>query len=519
MPPSSSSTPSTTTPPAAFFRQRAFRALRRACRDIAPHGRARGPHEAILTWGALCLFALMAGAMLLSMGSCQAMRSIGLAADDPARSPTPPRVWTPTGAGDPSPLISDGVVIPAARVPGVIGEPEIRVRIARAIDQVDLAAAGPGGTVWVNVPDSRRPAVLASDRASAITASRDGVRWRLLGADGRSKNIIANEVEILAAAADGDLASTVTMNGAAYAGRLRLVPRTDVSETAFDVIEYVGLETYLPGVVAGEVLGGWRPEAYRVQAVCARSYAIHERLRSIARGHAFDVESTTMDQVYTGHNTPRWARDAVVATRGVLVSFGGAPLRTYYSSTCGGRSAGADETFPTGRGHEYNRAAPLKAHDRRHACQESPLYTWTRERNRVELEQRIRAFGQSRGLLIRRLGTLHSIKASAHNDVGRPTEYRIVEPGGKWFALSADELRVACNFSVEGLPDITQPTRINSGDMAFTVRGDKVIVEGRGFGHGVGMCQYCAQGFAKGGQSWPAMLRLFYPGAEVVKAY
>src|SRR5690606_24741564 len=173
----------------------------------------RGPHEAILTWGALCLFALMAGAMLLSMGSCQAMRRIGLAADDPARNATPPRVWTPTGAGDPSPLISDGVVIPAGRIPGVIGEPEIRVRIARAVEQADLAAGQSGGAVWVNVPDSRRPAVLASDRTTSVTASRDGVRWRFVGADGRSKNIIANEVEILAAAADGDLAATIGLNG------------------------------------------------------------------------------------------------------------------------------------------------------------------------------------------------------------------------------------------------------------------------------------------------------------------
>src|SRR5690606_15176424 len=161
-------------------------------------------------------------------------------------------------------------------------------------------------------------------------------------------------------------------------------------------------EAYLPGVVSGEVLAGWREDAYRVQAVCARSYAIHERVRSLARGDSFDVESTTMDQVYTGHGAPRWAREAVASTRGVMVTFGGAPLRTYYSSTCGGRSAGADETFPTGRGHEYNRAAPLKAHERVHGCQESPLYRWTRERDRGELEKRIRAFGQSRGLLVRR---------------------------------------------------------------------------------------------------------------------
>jgi stage II sporulation protein D len=473
----------------------------------------------MLAWAALALFGLMATAMVLAMGSCQTMRRVGLVGEP---EPRPPRVWTPTGAGDPSPLISDGVVIPAARVSGVIGEPEIRVRIARAEEGVELAGGDVGGALWVSVPDSRRPAERVSgDRTGGgVAVTRQGVRWRFAGADGRGKSVTANDIEILAAGVDGDLASTIVMNGASYAGRLRLSARTDVSETAFDVIEYVGLESYLPGVVAGEVLGGWRTDAYRVQAVCARTYAIHERLRSMATGASFDVESTTMDQVYTGHGAARWARDAVVATRGVMVTFGGAPLRTYYSSTCGGRSAGADETFPTGRGHEYNRAAPLMAHERAHACEDSPLYTWRRHRDRAELEKRIRAFGQSRQLLVRRLGTLHSIEASKRNDLGRPTEYRIIEPGGKWFALAADDLRVACNYSDgAGLPAVTQQTRINSGDMEFAVKGDKVIVDGRGFGHGVGMCQYCAQGFAKKGKNWSAMLRVFYPGAEVVKAY
>lgn len=496
-------------------------AIRRASTTIFPRA-GGGLHEAILAWSALLLFGLISLAMLLSMGSCQAMRRVGLAGNPDPAAAGPPRVWTPTGAGDPSPLISDGIVIPAAKVAGVIGEPEIRVRIARGADHVALAGET-GGAIWVVVPDSRRPAVRADSGARpGVTITRDGVQWRFAAPDGRAKSITANDVEILAASAGGDLASAISMNGAAYAGRLRLSPRTDVSETAFDVIEYVALEAYLPGVVAGEVLAGWKPDAYRVQAVCARTYAIHERLRSIASGSDFDVESTTTDQVYTGQAAPRWARDAVLATRGVIVTFGGAPLRTYYSSTCGGRSAGADEVFPTGRGHEYNRAAPLKAHDRPHACQDSPLYRWKRERDRAELERRIRAFGASRGLLVRRLGTLHSIEPSERNDLGRPTEYHLIEPGGKWFALAADDLRVACNYSGDGpsaLPTITQQTRVNSGDLAFTVRGDKVIIEGRGFGHGVGMCQYCAQGLARKGQTWPAMLRVFYPGAEVVKGY
>jgi len=70
---------------------------------------------------------------------------------------------------------------------------------------------------------------------------------------------------------------------------------------------------------------------------------------------------------------------------------------------------------------------------------------------------------------------------------------------------------------------------VYSGDMevdvprAFggnvAVMGTTVTINGRGFGHGVGMCQYCAKGFAERGEDWRAMLTRFYPGARVVAAY
>jgi SpoIID/LytB domain protein len=138
----------------------------------------------------------------------------------------------------------------------------------------------------------------------------------------------------------------------------------------------------------------------------------------------------------------------------------------------------------------------------------------------------MRSFGQRQGLLIRAIKDLHSVEVMEWNMDGRPKRYKIIEPGGTWYHLSAEELRLACNASLppgEGVA-IDRASRVSSGDMTFVVSragqsGGSAAISGRGFGHGVGMCQFCANGFARRGETWQTMLRRFYPGASIVRAY
>jgi stage II sporulation protein D len=69
------------------------------------------------------------------------------------------------------------------------------------------------------------------------------------------------------------------------------------------------------------------------------------------------------------------------------------------------------------------------------------------------------------------------------------------------------------------LPDIDRRTRVNSSDVDVRVKGSEAVILGRGFGHGVGMCQYCAKGFSERGEKWQTMVLRFYPGASIEKAY
>jgi SpoIID/LytB domain protein len=150
-----------------------------------------------------------------------------------------------------------------------------------------------------------------------------------------------------------------------------------------------------------------------------------------------------------------------------------------------------------------------------------------------ELVKRIRAYSEANGLLTRKLEAIHSLEVLRANNVGRPVEYKLIEPGGRWYAIKAEDLRVACNQAVPGMPDITPKTRVNSGDLEIKVEkaiapsgGKKakeqvatVVISGRGFGHGVGMCQYCTRAMSERGDDWQTMVMRFYPGAELVRTY
>jgi SpoIID/LytB domain protein len=107
-------------------------------------------------------------------------------------------------------------------------------------------------------------------------------------------------------------------------------------------VNVVALESYLQGVVAGEVPFSWPAEVLKAQAVAARSYA----LANLVKGKPFDLYSDVRSQVYLGvaGEKPSTTR-AVTDTAGEVVLYGGKVATTYYFSTSGGRTASAADVF------------------------------------------------------------------------------------------------------------------------------------------------------------------------------
>ncbi len=288
---------------------------------------------------------------------------------------------------------------------------------------------------------------------------------------------------------------------------------------SFDIVERVPIEAYLPGVIAKELYANWRLETFKAQAVAARSYALHERQRRMARGSHFDIENTTRSQVYAGLTENRTALDAVRDTRGQVLTWNGHLVRAYYSSTTGGRAVGAGEIWPTTNGFEFNLMPPIQASPRDDSDAFSPLHRWRVVRDRAELTRRIRGYAHQQGFNARRLAKLAGIEPAETNAFGRPIAYRLIDESGRSWTMNAEHLRMACNYPVGELGPPGRNERVNSSDLEASFDGSTVTIRGRGFGHGVGMSQFGAEGKARRGETYLAILAHFYPGAEIEDRY
>lgn len=130
----------------------------------------------------------------------------------------------------------------------------------------------------------------------------------------------------------------VSLDGRAYRGKLELVPERGFLR----VVDVVPLESYVQGVVAGEMPFTWPAEALEAQAVAARSYA----LANLLKGKPYDLYSDPRSQVYLGVAGEKTSTtQAAAATAGEVVMYGGRVATTYYFSTSGGKTASAQDVF------------------------------------------------------------------------------------------------------------------------------------------------------------------------------
>lgn len=389
-------------------------------------------------------------------------------------------------------------------------EPRMRVRIAN--DTSTIKVTGPARVLVSTGARGDVSYTLSTD----LIITRTAAAWTLSPKRGLQITIDADNNALRVSPHRSGL---IEIDGKKFSGNFFLHAEAKDART-FDVVEHVPMELYLPGVLSKELYRDWNITTYRAQAIAARSYALHERARRRTIGSRYDVVSSTQDQAYGGATANARALQAVRDTRGMVLEWSGEVLRAYYSSTTGGRAASARDVWPTSRGFEYNLAEPLQASARDDIDSFSPLYRWKVTRNIKNLTWRIRAHGKANNLSTKSLDKLKRIEIIDANEYGRPVRFRVFDTDGQHMELSAEHLRVACNTAkLSGLPAITRDKRVNSSDAVFTISGSTVTIEGRGFGHGVGMSQFGAEGMARKGTAAGDILAHYYPGARLVRAY
>jgi stage II sporulation protein D len=236
--------------------------------------------------------------------------------------------------------------------------------------------------------------------------------------------------------------------------------------------------------------------------IAARTYAWHQLQKSKRHLSHFDVESTTRDQVYAGaQSEDARAREVVERTRGqILVEHNAAtgpksfaqPIKAFYHSTCGGMTDSPEKVFGEKQpGVRGGVSCPY--------CVSSPRFRWTLKVSALELQ---RAFGFP----------VEGIRVLARWDSGRAKTVEIrTQQGSKprWIRKPAAEIR-----------SILGAERLRS--TAFDVqRGPDghFVFDGRGNGHGVGMCQWGAKEMGERGQTFSSILSHYYPASRLLRVW
>ena len=308
-------------------------------------------------------------------------------------------------------------------------------------------------------------------------------------------------------------AAFATFNGRRYRGQLSVA----AADTFLYVINRIDVESYLRGVVPREIGVRTATEraAVEAQAVAARSYVI-TRLGDSAR--PFDVSATTADQVYGGVESENAIANAAIdATAGLVLYFGDRIVSGQYYSACGGTTAEPAELWRSRNEPYLQRVSDRIPGTDRYYCDVAPRFRWERSWRADSLaaviERYIRSYVDAPP---EPLGAVRDVVVEGRTASGRVAVLRVDMEHGAYRVRGNDIRNVLRSAGGEPLnstyftPDIVT---------AADGRLSRLTVRGLGYGHGVGMCQWGAIGRARAGQDFRMILRTYYPGTRVARAY
>jgi stage II sporulation protein D len=273
------------------------------------------------------------------------------------------------------------------------------------------------------------------------------------------------------------------------------------------VINEVGIERYAACVVANEIWPDFATEAFRTQAIVTRTYVQYHMLRKPYA--TYDVVATQGSQVYRGireDTVGRRALEAAEYTRGLVCTHRedghDRIFCTDYSAACGGLSQSAAKLGAEGD------IKPLAGGVRCDYCRIAPGQTYRWGPARIGVEELLAKLAVRYPEMVG-MGRIVAITPLEKTPSGRPITLRITGSSGVSHDLLAERFRLAVGANT-----------VRSTDCKIRVANGEVIFEdGKGFGHGLGLCQWGMQGQALAGRTAAEILRYYYPGSRLTRVY
>ena len=256
------------------------------------------------------------------------------------------------------------------------------------------------------------------------------------------------------------------------------------------LINALDLESYVRGVLYHEVSHRWPLGAMKAQAVATRTYALYQTEQN--KNQLFDVTSDIYSQVYGGRSAERYRTNlAANQTRGEVLFFNGKVLPAYFHSNCGGHTENVHELWEQD-------LKPLSGVVCFY-CKSAPNNSWKKNFRSADIEIKLSEAGI-------KVGTIKEIRVIERNESGRIRKLEIISRDGRSTFITGKKFR-----------DVIGPNDIKSNLYDIAMKGYYFDLIGRGWGHGVGMCQWGANEMAKSQFKYKDILEFYYPGAELRK--
>ncbi len=243
------------------------------------------------------------------------------------------------------------------------------------------------------------------------------------------------------------------------------------SDGNITVINYVGLEDYVKGVLPYEIDPDWPAEAQKAQAVCARSFA----LGTSKHNEYYELCNTTNCQVYLGANRATEASDAAVdATQGEYLTYNGEPVIGYFFSSDGGATEDAVNVWGGDYPYLQGKEDPYETYDS----------SWSVTMTAEEIRQKLVSAGYS-------IGTVANVEVTRRTDTDNVNEVTVTDTTGKQVVIRRDDCRtvfgldsirytITPNASASTAATLPQSTsvKIQPSTHVVTVDGERVDPQG-----------------------------------------
>jgi stage II sporulation protein D len=432
-------------------------------------------------------------------------------------------------------------------------EKQLILRVGIFLDQTETSISGDGIFKIYNLKSN---VLVSEERNRVVKLLPHDKGIEILG-----KGVYSGPIEIIPMR---NTKIIVMYNGQKYRYRGNIEISIDKEHRKLNVLNIIGIEEYLYGVLKKEISPSWPSEALKAQAVAARTFAIFNMNKYIDKG--YNICASTNSQAYGGvnHEDPL-TNKAVDETRGIIMVYKGEPINAVYHSDSGGYTEDSENVW--GSFLPYLRSVKSTFEEK----VSPPHHTWSYSINEKDLTEKLQKQGH-------KINSIISIEPVKKSETGRASELVFTADNNKVINMKTNDFRSLIGvdlirstfFNVEVIwkeSNITENTEdkkeikdkeeqkepikeILEQKKDWTIKEllelmkknkeereeekeEEVlkveivklktpltfIFSGSGNGHGVGMSQWGAYGMTFQGSRYQDILKYYYQGIDIIKKY